>query len=393
MSKDIVIVAARRTPIGSFLGSLSSLSAADLGTCAIRGILADTRIDPADIDEVLMGCILPAGLGQAPARQAALKAGIPKSVPCTTVNKMCGSGMKTVMLGYDQIRAGSAGIVLAGGMESMSNAPYLIMGARRGLRMGDQAMLDHMLHDGLQDPANGQSMGYFAELCADKFAFSREEQDQYAVESVTRSVAAIENGDFGDELVPVSVRVKNDELRIHEDEQPRKCELAKISRMKPAFRTKGGTVTAANSASISDGAAALLMMDADRARGLGLRPMARILTHATQAQAPAEFTTAPIGAIDKLYVKVGWSDADVDLYEINEAFAVVAMAAIRELRLDPAKVNVKGGACALGHPIGATGARIVVTLVHALRRRGLKRGIASLCIGGGEATAIAIEML
>jgi acetyl-CoA C-acetyltransferase len=391
MNRDILIVAARRTPIGSYVGALLPLTATDLGAYAIRAVLEDTDLDPASIDEVLMGCVLPAGLGQAPARQAAIKAGIPQSVPCTTINKMCGSGMKTVMLGFDEIQAGSANVIVAGGMESMSNAPYLLPDARQGWRMGNRECIDHMLHDGLRDPWEGELMGYYAELCADRFGFTRERQDAHAAESVRRCLDAMDSGGFADEIVPVTVRQKGGEVVVSEDETPRKCDLRKISSMKPAFRKAGGTVTAANSSSISDGAAALLLMEADTARRLDMRPMARVLGHATHAQAPGEFTTAPIGAISKLYRRLGWSKEDVDLYEINEAFAVVAMAAIRELGLDPDRVNVNGGACALGHPIGATGARILVTLVHALRQQGLKRGVAALCIGGGEATAVAIE--
>ncbi len=392
MNNDVFIVAARRTPIGSFLGSLAPLSAAELGAVVVRAVVEESGIDSASIDEVLMGCVLPAGLGQAPARQAALKAGLPKLVPATTVNKMCGSGMKTVMLGFDQIQAGAARIMVAGGMESMSNAPYLLPGARRGLRMGDQPILDHMLYDGLQDPGSGELMGYFAELCAAQFAFSREQQDLFAVQSVRRSIAAIESGAFRDEIVPVAVQTKGVAVTVSQDEQPRRCDLEKIPLLKPAF-SEGGSVTAANSSSLSDGAAVVLLMRAEEARRAGITPLARILGHATYAQAPGEFTTAPIGAIQKLYRKLGWTDREVDLYEINEAFACVAMAAIRELKLDPARVNVHGGACALGHPIGASGARILVTLIHALRQRGLKRGIASLCIGGGEATVVGIECI
>ncbi|MCA1674593.1 MAG: thiolase family protein, partial [Actinobacteria bacterium] len=333
---------------------------------------------------VLMGCVLPAGLGQAPARQAALKAGIPIDVPATTVNKMCGSGMKALMLGFDQIRAGAAEVVVAGGMESMSRAPYLVP---RAQRMGHARLLDHMSYDGLEDPESGELMGFFAEECADRFRFTREAQDAYAAESVRRSLAAIAGGAFQTEIVPVEVKGN----LVSEDEGPGRCDLTRIARLKPAFRKDGGTVTAANASSISDGAAALLLMGAATARKLGLPPLARILAHATVAQAPAAFTTAPIGAIRRLLDRLGWSTADADLYEINEAFAAVAMAAIRELGLSPERVNVHGGACALGHPIGATGARILVTLLHALRARGEKRGIASLCIGGGEATAVAIE--
>ena len=384
MSEEIVICAAKRTPIGAFLGAFSAVPATELGAAAIRAVIEESGIDPARIDEVLMGCVLPAGLGQAPARQAALKAGIPIGVPCTTVNKMCGSGMKALMLGFDQIRAGAAEVVVAGGMESMSRAPYLVP---RAQRMGHARLLDHMLYDGLEDPESGELMGFFAEQCADQFRFTREEQDAYAAESVRRSLSAIADGAFHAEIVPVEVKGK----LVSEDEGPGRCDLTRIARLKPAFRKDGGTVTAANASSISDGAAALLVTGAATARKLGLSPLARILAHATVAQAPAAFTTAPIGAVRRLLDRLGWGPADVDLYEINEAFAAVALAAIRELGLRPERVNIHGGACALGHPIGASGARILVTLLHALRARGEKRGIASLCIGGGEATALAIE--
>ena len=384
MPDEIVICAARRTPIGAFLGAFSAVPATELGAVAVRAVLEHSGVDPARIDEVLMGCVLPAGLGQAPARQAALKAGIPNGVPCTTVNKVCGSGMKAVMLGFDQIRADAAEIVVAGGMESMSRAPYLVP---RAQRMGHARLVDHMLYDGLEDPESGELMGFFAEQCADRFRFTREEQDAYAAESVRRSLCAIAGGAFHAEIVPVEVKGN----LVSEDEGPGRCDLTRIARLKPAFRKDGGTVTAANASSISDGAAALLVMARATARKLGLSPLARILAHATVAQAPAAFTTAPIGAIRRLLDRLGWDPADADLYEINEAFAAVALAAIRELGLRPERVNVHGGACALGHPIGATGARILVTLLHALRARGEKRGIASLCIGGGEATALAIE--
>ncbi|MGH8575551.1 MAG: thiolase family protein [Gammaproteobacteria bacterium] len=384
MPDEIVICAARRTPIGAFLGAFSAVPATELGAVAVRAVLEDSGVDPARIDEVLMGCVLPAGLGQAPARQAALQAGIPIGVPCTTVNKMCGSGMKALMLGFDQIRAGAAEIVVAGGMESMSRAPYLVP---RAQRMGHARLLDHMSYDGLEDPESGELMGFFAEQCADRFRFTREEQDAYAAESVRRSLAAIAGGAFHAEIVPVEVKGN----LVSEDEGPGRCDLTRIARLKPAFRKDGGTVTAANASSISDGAAALLLMARATAGKLGLPPLARILGHSSYAQAPAEFTTAPIGAIRRLLDRLGWGTADADLYEINEAFAAVALAVIRELGLRPERVNVHGGACALGHPIGATGARILVTLLHALRARGEKRGIASLCIGGGEATALAIE--
>ncbi len=393
MNSECVIVAARRTPIGSLLGRLKTVTAPQLGAYAIGAVLDESGVGGAAIDEVLMGCVLAAGVGMAPARQAALRAGVAAAVPCTTVNKMCGSGMKTMMLGFDMIGAGSAQAVVAGGMESMSNAPYLLPGARTGYRMGHQQLLDHMFYDGLQDPDEKKLMGCYAESCAERFAFSRGQQDAFAIESVTRAKHATESGAFQSEIIPLRVGpAERSEVVMH-DEQPARCELEKIPLMKPAFVPETGTVTAANASSISDGAAAVLLMSAERARDLNVRPLARVLAHTTHAQVPAEFTTAPIGAINKLYRKLRWTDADVDLYEINEAFAVVTLAAMRELNLDHRKVNVNGGACALGHPIGASGARIVVTLLHALSRRGQRRGIACLCIGGGEASAIAIEML
>jgi len=391
-NNPVVIVAARRTPLGSLLGSLSSLTAPQLGAQAIRAALQDCQLEANSIDEVLMGCVLPAGVGQAPARQASLLAGLPTSTGCTTINKVCGSAMKAIMLGHDLIVAGSAKRIIAGGMESMSNAPYLLPKARSGYRLGHHEVLDHMFFDGLQNAEDHNLMGVFAERCVDKYAFSREQQDAFAIESVQRARTAIQENYFVPEIVPVSITVKGQQQQVAEDEQPGKSKLEKIPQLKPAFRPEGGTVTAANSSSISDGAAAVLLMQAEDAQQQGITPLATILAHASFAQAPEDFTTAPIGAIRRLQELVGWSNKDVDLYEINEAFAVVAMAAIRDLSLDHAKVNVNGGACALGHPIGATGARIVTTLIHALRQRGLKRGIASLCIGGGEATAIAIEI-
>ena len=390
---DIVVAAARRTPMGAFLGQFTTLNATALGAAALQAALADSGV-PADlIDEVIMGCVLPAGLGQAPARQAALAAGIPTSVGCTTVNKVCGSGMKSIMLGHDMIRAGSARIIAAGGMESMSNAPFLATGLRGGIRFGHQQLLDHMLYDGLQNAYDGLHMGEFAERCVDRFKFTREQQDAYATRSVQRALAAVESGGFDAEIAAVTVKHKGGDIEVTRDEQPFKCNVEKIPNLKPAFRREDGTVTAASSASISDGAAALILMSAAQAAAHGITPLARIVAHAGHARTPEEFTTAPIGAIGALVEYCGWRDADVDLYEINEAFAAVALAAIHELKLDPDKVNVSGGACALGHPIGASGARIVVTLIHALRARGLKRGIASLCIGGGEATAMALELV
>jgi acetyl-CoA C-acetyltransferase len=392
MSNDtIVIAAARRTPIGAFQGGLSAVSATQLAATPIRAALADAGVAPDEVSEAIIGCVLQADLGQAPARQAALAAGFPDSVGCTTINKVCGSGMKAVMLGNDLLRAGSGKIVLAGGMESMSNAPYLLPKARAGYRMGHQEVLDHMFYDGLQNPYDGNMMGHFAELTAQKYGFTREAQDEFSIRSVQRALAAVD-GAFGDEVVPVTVKTRRGEQVVSQDEEPGRCELDKIPTMRPAF-SKDGTVTAASSSSISDGAAALVLMSEEEASRRGLEPLARIVGHAGYAHAPEWFTTAPVSAMKRLLDRVGWSADDVDLYEINEAFAVVAMAAIHDLGLDAGKVNVNGGACALGHPIGATGARLLVTLAHALRTRGLKRGVASLCIGGGEATAVAIEAL
>lgn len=391
--RKVVIVSAKRTPIGSFLGKFSAIPAPELGAAAIRAAITDTKLDVNQIDEVYMGCVLQAGVGMAPARQASMSAGIPQSVPCTTVNKMCGSGMKAVMLGFDSILANTARVVIAGGMESMSNAPYLLHKARQGLRMGNKEILDHMFFDGLQNPKDQQLMGCFAETCAKKYDFTRKQQDAFAIESVTRCGIAEKNASFLDETVPVTISHKNITEEVVHDEQPEKCKIENIPKLKPAFSSDNGTVTAANSSSISDGAAALIIMDEELARNLKFVPIARILAHSTYAQSPEEFTTAPIGAIQQLYEKVNWTNDDVDLFEINEAFAVVTMAAMQELGLNHDKVNVHGGACALGHPIGASGARIIVTLVHAMKTHGFRTGVASLCIGGGEATAIAIEML
>jgi len=392
MSADpIVIVSARRTAIGSMLGQFASVKSQELGAEAIKAALADAGIDGGDVSEVIMGCVLPANLGQAPARQAALGAGIPKSVGCTTINKVCGSGMKAVMLAHDLITAGSADVVVAGGMESMTNAPHMV-NARAGIRYGDAKMVDHMAWDGLTNPYDGQSMGVFGELCAEKYGFTREMQDEFAVESVKRSQKATEDGTFKNEITPVTVKTRKGEVVVDTDEEPGRSKIEKIPNLRPAFK-KDGTVTAASSASISDGAAALVLMRESEAKKRGLKPLARITGHSSFAQEPAWFTTAPVGAIDSLQKKLGWEEKDVDLYEINEAFAVVTMAAMKDLGLPHEKVNVNGGACALGHPIGCTGARITTTLLHALKARGGKRGIASLCIGGGEATAIAVEML
>ena len=391
MNEKIVILAARRTPIGSFQGALSAISATQLGAAAARAALADAGVPGDAIEEVIFGCVLPAGLGQAPARQAALAAGVAQSVPATTVNKMCGSGMKALMLASDQILAGNAQLSLAGGLESMSNAPYLLLKARAGYRMGHSELIDHMFYDGLQSPWDGQAMGCFAESTAGKYGFTRAAQDAFAAESVRRAQRAVHDGDFITEVAPVTFKSRKGEQRVEQDETPFALDIDKIPTLKPAFR-KDGTVTAASSSSISDGAAAIVIASEVAAAARGLRPIARIVAYASHAQAPEWFTTAPAPAIQKTLDRAGWKASDVDLYEINEAFAVVTMAAAHDLGLDLARVNVNGGACALGHPIGATGARLVTTLVHALRKRGLKRGIASQCIGGGEATAIATEV-
>ena len=388
----IVITGVARTPIGGLLGDFASLAASDLGAVAIKAAVDRTGLGSEEIEEVIFGNCLFAGQGQAPARQAALKAGLPLSTNCTTVSKMCGSAMKATMLAHDAIIAGSAQIMVAGGMESMTNAPYLLPKARAGMRMGHGTVYDHMFLDGLEDAYDkGKLMGVFAEQCADRFAFTREAQDEFALRSLERALAATEDGSFKWEIAPVSVSARNGDVLIDKDEQPGKANPEKIPGLKPAFR-KDGTVTAANSSSISDGAAALVLMRRSLAEKKGLKPLAVILAHATHAQEPSWFTTAPVGAIAKLFAKLGWSPKDVDLFEINEAFAVVAMAAMKEHELPAERVNVHGGACALGHPIGASGARIIVTLLGALRKYGGKRGVASLCIGGGEATALAIEV-
>ena len=389
---DIVIAAAKRTAIGSFLGQFNGVPTPTLGAAAIAAALEQSGIPAADVSEVIMGCVLPANLGQAPARQASRAAGIPDAAGATTINKVCGSGMKAIMLGHDLIKAGSASIVVAGGMESMSNAPHMIPNSRTGNRYGNFQAVDHMAWDGLTNPYDGQAMGVFAEATVAKFGFTREEQDAYAIESVTRAQAAQTSGAFDGEIVPVKVATRKGEVEVASDEQPGKSDVAKIPTLKPAFK-KDGSVTAASSSSISDGAAATVLLSADEAARRGIQPLARIVGHATYSQAPEWFTTAPVAAIDKLLKQVGWTVDQVDLFEVNEAFAVVAMAPIKELGILHAKVNVNGGACALGHPIGASGARLVVTLVNALRVRGLKRGIATLCIGGGEATAIAVEIV
>jgi acetyl-CoA C-acetyltransferase len=394
----VVVVSAARTPMGGFQGSLSSLTAPALGAVALRGALGRAGWQPDDASaaqgEVLMGCVLPAGLGQAPARQAALEAGLPEGTPCTGVSKVCGSGMKAVMLAHDQLLAGSMGWALAGGMESMSNAPYLLPKARSGQRLGHGQMLDHMFLDGLEDAygsqTRGRLMGTFADECARHHGFSRAQQDDYAVASTVRAQQAIREGRFDWEVAPVSVAGRGGPIEVTHDEQPLKAQLERIPTLKPAF-APDGTVTAANASSISDGAAALLLMRRSQAEVRGLAPLAVIHGHATHAQAPAWFAMAPVGAMRRLLDRVGWTTADVDLWEINEAFAVVALAAMKALSLPHERVNVHGGACALGHPIGASGARILVTLLGALRHHGLRRGVASLCIGGGEATAVAVE--
>jgi len=391
-TSEVVILSARRTPIGAFLGALSPLTAVQLGSAAIKAAVESAGIRPAEVQEVIMGCVLPAGLGQAPARQAALGAGVPIGVPATTINKMCGSGLKAVMMAADQIRSGTADIVLAGGCESMSNAPYLLPKARSGYRMGHGELIDHMFYDGLQSPFDGKAMGCFADSTASKYNFTRAQQDAFATESVKRAMQALQGGEFDVEVTPLTVKSRKGETLIPRDETPGTCDVSKIATMKPAFN-KDGTVTAASSSSIADGAAALVLMSAQTAASRGLKPLARVLAYASHAQEPEWFTTAPVGAIRKVLTQLGWKPHDADLYEINEAFAVVTMAAMRDIDIDHARVNVNGGACALGHPIGATGARILTTLVHALRRRGGKRGIASLCIGGGEAVALGLELL
>lgn len=392
IQNPVVIVAARRTPIGAFQGVLKSASAPELSAVATGACVLDAGIDPADIDEVLLGCVLPAGVGQAPARQAALAAKLPVSVGCTTINKVCGSGMQAAMLGHDLISAGSARIVLAGGMESMTNAPYLMPKARAGYRMGHQEVLDHMFFDGLQNPYDGQLMGYFAEQTAQTYKFSRQDQDEFAIESVQRALAATEEGAFIAELTPVVVKDRKGQTTVDRDEEPFRADIQRIATMRPAF-AKDGTVTAASSSSIADGAASLLLMTEAEAERRDIQPLARIVGHGRHSHEPEWFTTAPVSAVKSLQERIGWATKDVDLYEINEAFACVTMAAQTDIGLDPARVNVHGGACALGHPIGASGARILTTLLHALRRRGGRRGIASLCIGGGEAVAMAIEAL
>ncbi|MBT7564978.1 MAG: acetyl-CoA C-acyltransferase [Porticoccaceae bacterium] len=392
MSNPIAILSAMRTPMGGLMGSLSSLSASDLGGVAISSAISKSGLNASDIDEVLMGSVLTAGQGQAPARQAALAAGLPVSTPCTTVNKVCGSAMKSIMLGGNALRSGQASVVVAGGMESMSGAPYLLPQARQGYRFGHAQMLDHMQYDGLQDAYQGVAMGNFAETCASKYQFSREMQDAFAIESLSRAKQAIENGYFANEVAPVTLSTRRGDVIVDTDEQPGNAKPEKIPQLRPAFQ-KDGSVTAANASSISDGAAALALMMSDEAEARGLKPIALIHGYDESAQEPEWFTTAPVTAVQNTLKRVGWSIDEVDLWEINEAFAVVAMAAMHELSIPHSKLNVHGGACALGHPIGASGARILVTLIHAMQRRGDKKGMASLCIGGGEATAMAIELV
>ena len=392
MPDPVVILGARRTPVGAFQGAFSNVTAPQLGAAAIKAAVADSGLEASQIDEVIMGCVLSAGIGQAPARQAMLGAGLPAGVAATTVNKMCGSAMRAVMSAADQILAGSARFLVAGGLESMTNAPYLLPKARAGYRMGHQEVLDHMFFDGLQSPWDGKLMGCFAEATAEKYEFTRRAQDEFAAESVRRALAACGSGAFGAEITPVSAKTRKGETVIDKDETPFSLDIAKIPTLKPAFK-KDGSVTAASSSSIADGAAALVLTRESTAADYRLKPLARILGYASFAREPEWFTVAPVGAVQKLLAQLKWQAKDVDLYEVNEAFAVVAMAAMKDLNLDHEKLNVNGGACALGHPIGATGARILTTLLYALRAHGKKRGVASLCIGGGEATAIAVELV
>ncbi|WP_027858232.1 acetyl-CoA C-acyltransferase [Marinobacterium jannaschii] len=393
MTQDaVVIVGAARTPMGGMMGSLADVRAPELCATAIRAAIERAGIEAAQVDEVVMGCVLPAGLGQAPARQASRAAGIPDAAGATTVNKMCGSGMKAVMLAHDQILAGSANVMAAGGMENMSQSPYLLPKARGGMRMGHGQVIDHMFFDGLEDAYEGGLMGAFAQQSADQFNVTREAMDDFAIASLQKAQSAIESGSFRDEIAAVTVKTRKGEQIVDTDEQPGNARMDKIRTLKPAFK-KDGTVTAANASSISDGGSALILMRESEAKARGLTPMARIVAHSTHAQLPAEFTIAPIGAVQKVLDKAGWTKDEVDLYEINEAFAVVSMLAISELGLDEEKVNIHGGACALGHPIGSSGSRILVTLLYALQQLGKKKGVASLCIGGGEATAVAVEMI
>lgn len=392
MSENIVIVSGVRTPMGGFQGSLSSLSAVDLGALVIREAVARAGVAPADVQEVIMGCVLPAGLKQGPARQASLNAGLPSATGCTTINKLCGSGMKAVMQAHDALKAGSNQVMLAGGMESMSNAPYIIEKARGGLRMGHGEIKDHMFFDGLEDASTGRLMGSFAQDTAAQYGLTREQMDAYAIESLNRAKKAIEDGSLDSEIVPVTLSTRKGEVVVKDDEQPHNANVEKIPSLRAAF-AKDGTITAANASSISDGASALVLMTESEAGKRGIKPLARIVGHATQSQDPSEFTIAPVGAMTNLFNKTGWSKDEVDLFEINEAFAMVTMLAMQEHGLDHSKVNIFGGACAQGHPVGSTGSRLIVTLINALQKTGGKRGVASLCIGGGEATAVAIELI
>jgi len=392
-SDNVVIVSGVRTPMGGFQGSLAAVSAPELGAVSIAEAIRRAGLQPADVQEVIMGNVLPAGLKQGPARQAMRQAGLPDSTGATTINKLCGSGMKAAMFAHDLIKAGTNDIMVAGGMESMSNAPYLLLNARKGYRMGPgDAAQDHMFLDGLEDAETGRLMGSFAQDMADQKGYTREDMDNYAIQSLERAKSAIEKGLLKDEIIPVTVKSRKGDQVVEDDEQPFSANIEKIPSLRPAFK-KDGTVTAANASSISDGASALVLMRESEAEKRGLRPLARIVAHSTQSQHPSEFTCAPVGAIETLFAKTGWTKDDVDLFEINEAFAMVAMMPIRELGLDPAKVNVHGGACAQGHPVGSTGSRLLVTLMHSLKHYGKRRGVAALCIGGGEATAMAIEIL
>lgn len=390
MNNKVVIVGAKRTPIGSFQGQFATVPADELGAAAIRGALEQAGVSPDAVDDVLMGCVLPAGIGQAPARLASRKAGIPTSAGAVTVNKACGSAMKTMQIAHDQILAGSSEIVVAGGMENMTLAPYLLPKARGGYRMGHGEVLDHMFYDGLQNPDDNLMMGAFGERCAEKFNFTREQQDAFSIASIERALEAMK-GQFEAEITPVTVKSRRGETVVSEDQEPPSCNIERIPTLRAAFK-KDGTVTAASSSKISDGAAATVLMSAQKAADMGVKPLATIVAHATFSQDPEWFTTAPIGAIERVLEKAGWNIDDVDLFEVNEAFATVTMAAMHDLNIDHARMNVNGGACALGHPIGASGARVVVTLINALQQRGLKKGVAALCIGGGEATAIALEL-
>ncbi|WP_440053209.1 thiolase family protein [Pseudoalteromonas sp. T1lg65] len=390
-NEAVVIVAAKRTPMGGFMGSLSGATTTDLGATAIKAVMNETQLTDASIDEVIMGCVLPAGLGQAPARQAMLHAGLARSTGATTINKVCGSGLKAAMFAHDLIKSGSINSAIAGGMESMTNSPYFIPKARGGMRMGHGEIKDHMMADGLEDAYDNKAMGCFAQDTADQYGITREQMDDFAVSSLSKANDAIANGSFKNEVAAHVISTRKGDVEVSIDEQPGNARPEKIPSLRPAFK-KDGTITAANSSSISDGAAALILMSESEAKRHGLTPLCKIVGHATHSQAPAEFTIAPVGAMNKLLDRAGWNASDVDLWEINEAFAMVTMLAIKEMKLDASKVNVNGGACALGHPIGASGARILVTLIHALRNRGLSKGVASLCIGGGEAVALAVEV-